>query len=139
MEELAARALKIDQKNMPERYIDWSSVAVLNCLSNFEYDRLLAECLPFVHLYDASANNVVLECIVRTTPVLVNPVGGVVEYLGVDYPLYFDSWEEAEEKLENDRLIEAAHNYLCELRDSEDFSREKFLTAFLTSEIYKSL
>lgn len=51
-------------------------------LSNEAYDRLLTENIGFVALHDASANNTVIECIARATPLLVNPLPAVVEYLG---------------------------------------------------------
>ena len=46
-------------------------------------------------LYATAANNVVIECIARATPILVNPLAAVVEYLGPDYPLYACDEDEA--------------------------------------------
>ena len=59
-------------------------------LENDEYDEWLTENITFVDLYDSSANNAVIESIARATPLLVNPLPAVVEYLGKDYPFYFD-------------------------------------------------
>ena len=61
--------------------------------NNKEYDELLIKNILFLHVHDASANNVVLEAIVYKTPLLVNKHPAIVEYLGDDYPLYFDSNE----------------------------------------------
>ena len=33
--------------------------------------------------------NTVIECIVRCTPIIINPLDSVVEYLGNEYPLYY--------------------------------------------------
>ena len=63
-----------------------NDVRVVDYLTDMEYDRLLSRNLVFLDLYDSSANNALVECIVRGTPVLVNPLDAVVEYLGVDYP-----------------------------------------------------
>jgi hypothetical protein len=76
-----------------------------------EYDELLCQNVVFVDLFDAAANNTVLECIVRQTPLIINRVGGVEEYLGVDYPLYFSSLDEVPGLLTVDNL-NRAHEYL---------------------------
>ena len=61
---------------------------------------LLCRNIAFVELHDAGANNTVVECIARATPLLVNKLPSVVEYLGAGYPFYYDSLEEAAEKAE---------------------------------------
>ena len=76
-----------------------------------EYDDLLSQNIVFVDLFDASANNTVLECIVRRTPIIVNRLEGVVEYLGEDYPLYFSELSEVEGLLTAEN-IEKAVEYL---------------------------
>jgi hypothetical protein len=108
-------------------------------VSNPEYDRLLSENLVFIHLYDASANNTVIECIVRNTPLLVNPVEGVKEYLGEEYPLYFESLEEAAAKAEDLDLIRRTHGYLVDLPIKRKLKRSYFLKSFVRSEIYSGL
>jgi hypothetical protein len=59
-----------------------------------EYDELLTENIVFIDLYDSAANNTVLECIVRKTPIILNRTPGVVEYLGEAYPLFYKNIEE---------------------------------------------
>ena len=76
-----------------------------------EYDELLSQNVVFVDLFDAAANNTVLECIVRKTPILVNRVGGVAEYLGENYPLYFSTLDEVPGLLTVDNLTRA-HEYM---------------------------
>jgi len=76
------------------------------------YDELVSRCILLLDLFDASANNAVLDCIVRRTPILVRRLPAIVEYLGADYPLYFETLEEAESKLRDDILLERAQRHL---------------------------
>lgn len=106
-------------------------------LSNEEYDRLLSENIAFVDLYDSSANNAVIECIARATPLLINPLPAVVEYLGKDYPLYFNSLTEAAEKaLDTSRILDT-HEYLKNCETRKKLSPELFLKSFEESEVYQ--
>jgi hypothetical protein len=105
-------------------------------LSNDEYDELLSNNVVFLNLVDASACNTIIECIVRNTPILVNRLPAVVEYLGNDYPLYYNSFEEAYEILsDNDKLLKA-HKYLVN-KDKTFLSIENFIDKLkmLTKEI----
>jgi hypothetical protein len=113
-------------------YEEWNRV------NDLEYDELLAENIVFMDLYDSSVNNVVVECIVRNTPVLVNRLPAVLEYLGGGYPLFFDNLDEAARKIENDYLIREAHEYLAGM-DKSPFGVEAFLDSLIGSEVYKSL
>ncbi len=83
----------------------------------YRYDCLLAENVVAIELFDASANNVVVECIARNTPILVNRHPAVVEYLTAGYPLYFTDPSEIPELLAMDRIV-AAHEYLAALDKS---------------------
>jgi hypothetical protein len=87
---------------------------------------------------DATANNTVVECIVRHTPILVNPLPAVVEYLGTEYPFYFDSLPEAARKAEDNGCVRAAHQYLAEM-PKRQFSGEYFRNALGESELYSGL
>ncbi len=108
-------------------------------VSDGKYDELLAENVAFVRLYDASANNTVTECLARGTPLLINPLPAVVEYLGPSYPLYYDGLAEAAEKAMDLDLIRRTHLYLlgCEARSK--LTAEFFRESFRHSEVYKGL
>ncbi len=108
-------------------------------LSNTKYDQLLSENIVFLDLYDASANNAVVECIARNTPILVNPIAPVVEYLGADYPLYFGSLEEAAGKAADTALVIRAHHYLVNLPVKSRLTGDYFRQSLLSSSIYQSL
>jgi hypothetical protein len=84
------------------------------------YDEMLASNIVFINLYDSSANNAVIECIARQTPLLVNRHPAVVEYLGVEYPFYFDTLEEASAKLADLTLIDETHRYLRDTVEVQD-------------------
>ena len=84
----------------------------IDTLSNDKFDDLLSKCVVFVDLYDSSANNAVVESIARNTPILINRIPAVEEYLGSDYPLYFKDLDDASSMLYDfDRIFEA-HLYL---------------------------
>jgi len=108
-------------------------------LSNSEYDELLCCNLAFVYLYDANANNAVIECIARATPLLVNPLPAVVEYLGKDYPLYFDDLQEAVAKSLDLDLIGQAHEYLKKCPTRAKLAQDYFLQALIDSDVYQRL
>ena len=91
-----------------------------------EYDLLLSKNIVIVNLFDAAANNTILECIVRNTPMLVNRIEGVIDYLGEDYPLYFDNLDEINSLLDV-RKIKEAHLYLKKM-DKKKFKIEMFTT-----------
>jgi hypothetical protein len=108
-------------------------------LSNNNYDRLLTENIVFLDLYDASANNTIVECIARNTPILVNPLAPVVEYLGSGYPFYFSSLEEAAAKAENTELVIQAHQYLVNHPVKHKLTGDYFRNSLVSSSIYQSL
>ena len=90
-------------------------------------------------MYDSSANNAIIESIARATPVLVNPLPAVVEYLGADYPLYFDTLEAAAKKSSDFVLLRDAHQYLLECDTRKKLTPERFRESFESSEVYQRL
>jgi len=106
------------------------SVQMLDSLSNEAYDALLSENVVFLNLLDASAVNTLLECIVRNTPVLVNALPAVLEYLGQDYPLYYRSLDEAGALLRRPSNIVRAHFYLKRL-DKHRLRIEHFVSKLI--------
>jgi len=114
--------------------IDESGVEYLDFLTNGSYDEMLSKNLVFCHLYDSSANNTVIECIARNTPIVVNKLPAVIEYLGEDYPLYFDTLDEAADKSEDMETVHAAHEYLRRL-PKENLSQQTFRDSFLDSRL----
>lgn len=103
------------------------SVKCIDFLDNSEYDNLLSKNVIFLHLVDASACNTLIECVMRNTPIIVNPIPPVVEILGKDYPLYYKNYYEVSKILDNPSLIKQGHDYL------KNMSKEQLdITAFIT-------
>jgi hypothetical protein len=96
-----------------------------------EYDVLLSENIVFAHLFDAAANNTVLECIIRNTPIIINKIQGVVDYLGEDYPLYFTDVNEVPNILLNFEKINQAHEYLLKM-NKQDINITYFTNQLIT-------
>lgn len=106
---------------------NYESVTVIDNLDNSQYDKLLTNHVVFLNLVDAAAVNTIIECIVRNTPVIVNRLPATVEYLGKDYPLFYDKFVELETL--DYKLIQKAHTYLTKM-DKSKFMIETFIRQF---------
>lgn len=111
------------------------TVKCIDFLNNNEYDNLLSKNVIFLNLVDASACNTLIECVIRHTPIIVNPIPPIVEILGKDYPLYYNDYYEVSKILDNPNLIKQGHDYLKnmpkEQLDINTFINE--LTSIVTS------
>ena len=96
-----------------------------------EYDNILSQNIVFVDLFDAAANNTVLECIVRNTPIIIRKIEGVVEYLGENYPLYFTKLDQVNDLLKSEKIIKA-HEYLKKM-DKTDISIDYFIKSLINN------
>jgi len=114
------------------------SVEIIECLNNESYDDLFTSSIVFLNLIDASAVNTIIECIVRETPVLVNRLPALEEYLGKNYPLFYSTLSEAEELLCDEKNIEKAHCYLREM-DKSYLQIKYFMNDFVNSRLYQNL
>jgi len=131
--QLKKEAIKLNLK------INKNDVKIYNFLKNDDYDLILSKNITFMDLYDSSANNAIIECIVRNTPLLINPHPAVIEYLGVNYPFYFNSLEEAAIKAENIDLIRETNEYLKNLKIKENLRSDIFIKSIIYSDIYKNI
>lgn len=104
-------------------------------LNNQEYDDLLAESVVFIDFYDTAANNAIIECIARGVPILCPPVKAVVDYLGEDYPLYYQSYNEAASLITDDQLLWQASEYLLQSGIGKKLSPDYFLNSINDSEV----
>jgi polysaccharide pyruvyl transferase WcaK-like protein len=128
-------------KNMKNKYICNNNinnyinkeVRMIEYLNNEDYDEILSKYVVFLKLYDASAVNTLIECIVRNTPIIINKLPAVVEYLGENYPLYFVNIEEVplllKRRLFNNK-IKKAHKYLKNM--NKDFLKVEYFINSLT-------
>ena len=94
-------------------------------LNDQQYDNLLSANVVFLELFDCSAKTIVVECIARTTPIVVNRHPALEEYLGRDYPLFYGRFDDAPALFSTDRLLEG-HHYLCAM-DKTLLSDDHFL------------
>ena len=106
-----------------------AEVTRLSSLSNQEYDNILEKSIVFLDLKDASAVNTLVECIVRRTPILINPLDPVVELLGEKYPFYYSSYYEASQKCTNLQLIKDTQTYLSTI-STANFDIQNLLKNF---------
>ena len=118
--------LKIDNIKINLNTVDMKYVSV------DEFDKLLVDNVVFVDLFDASANNTVLECIIRNTPIIINKIPAVVEYLGEEYPLYFKNLKEVSDMLYDNNSILKAHEYLKNL-NKEEFKINYFIKKIINN------
>jgi hypothetical protein len=99
--------------------------STIGYLNDADYDSLLSKNVVCVFLNDASAINTVIECIVRNTPIFINPLPAIKEYLGENYPLYVDN---AKDVQLNDSKIAETTKYL------ENLNKERFTFASFKSQ-----
>jgi len=104
-------------------------VGIINKLSNSDYDNLFKTSIIFIELYDVSAANTIIESIVRNTPILINKLEGIVEYLGESYPFYYTDYNEARSKANNPEIIKRTYKYLKNM-DKTFLTIEYFLHHF---------
>ncbi len=105
-------------------------VDILPTLSDADYDTLLSKNIVFLKLFDASAVNTIIECIVRNTPVLVNRLPATEEYLGRDYPFFYNTLIEAAEKAIAVQAIYKTTVYLSK-KDKRPFEGATFMETLL--------
>tara|TARA_B110000208_G_C11722387_1_gene413297 strand:- start:1 stop:978 length:978 start_codon:yes stop_codon:yes gene_type:complete len=117
--------------------IDTESIKRLK-LNNDEYDEILIKNIVTINLYDSSANNTLIECIVRNVPIIINKCEAVVEYLGEYYPLYFNTINDIENILKDNILIYKGYDYLRRL-DKDFLKKETFIKKMIESEIILNL
>jgi hypothetical protein len=113
-------------------------VTLVDYVSNETYDLLHEQNIVFLDLYDVAACNTILDCIVRNTPLLIRKLPGAIDYLGEDYPFYYETLSEAEEKLQDFNLILRTHQYLQNMNKA-DLKLEHFINKMIRSKVYSSL
>ena len=115
---------------------NYESVTTIEQLNNSDYDKLLSNSVVMIKLEDASAVNTLIECIIRNTPVIVNRLPAVVEYLGPKYPLYYNELSETSNFTIDH--IRSAHIYLSKL-NKVDLMVDSFVTSIksILLQIYK--
>jgi hypothetical protein len=97
-----------------------------------EYIKNLCSSVGFCNLNGASANNSVLEHIVSHTPIVVNRLPSVEEYIGPEYPMYYEIIKDKpDEFLLSRSFIEDTYCYLKERSKIKIFSEQNFINFFI--------
>jgi hypothetical protein len=95
--------------------------------SNDDYRRFVRQSIIVLDMWAAVANNAVLECMALQVPCLIRKLSGPVEYLGEDYPLFFTSFDELQQLMDNEDELRTkmwdAHHYLKAL-DTSNYTVE---------------
>jgi hypothetical protein len=104
--------------NINPQLINLTQIPMVYLTNYDDYDRLLTTNIVFMDLYDAAANNAIVECIIRNTPIIVNKIPGIVDYLGDKYPLYYNNLEEVPKLLTEENIFRA-HQYLLNMNKTE--------------------
>ena len=104
------------------------SVKTNNYLNNDEYLEMLTSSVIFCDYIDCSVSNTIVECILTGTPIILNRHPAIEEYLGKDYPLYFDIIYNKHKKVYNIKKhdLMSAHKHLLNIRNSCDFELDNF-------------
>jgi hypothetical protein len=110
----------------------------IDYLPKREYDLALQKNIVYLDFIDTTTNNTMLECIVRNTPICIRKHPSVVEHLGENYPLYFDNYLEAENKINCKETLKRTYEYLKKM-DKSKFTIKNFIFQIAKSSIYKSI
>jgi len=106
-----------------------SSIKIIYELNDNEYKKIFNNSCIFCDLADCVANNLVLECIKYNTPIIIRRLPSIEEYLGANYPLFFNDdsdllkFKDAENL--NNKIIEA--NVYLKNMNKKPFMLETFV------------
>jgi hypothetical protein len=108
--------------------LNLSNVDIYEEMDATQYENIMRSSCIFVDLEDCVANNTILECIKFNTPVITRRNPHIEEYLGFEYPLYFETNEDLIKLLDENELlakIEKAHLHMKNM-DKSHVSLETF-------------
>ena len=118
-----------------ENFLEITKTLQYNYISSFEeYDKIITSSIILIPLYSASANNSVLEIIATNTPAFITRLPATEEYLGKNYPMFYNDISEVnnilnDRELFNECYIET-YNYLKNM-DKSDLTYERFYSDLL--------
>eukprot|EP00930_Biecheleria_cincta_P047519 TRINITY_DN3295_c0_g1_i14.p1 TRINITY_DN3295_c0_g1~~TRINITY_DN3295_c0_g1_i14.p1 ORF type:complete len:521 (+),score=86.94 TRINITY_DN3295_c0_g1_i14:1818-3380(+) len=132
----------LTKKNFAQRYErdasapenpDLDSFSIYYTNNYTEYDDFMLHNIIILDVFDAAANNAVMEAIAMANPIFVRRHNSIAEYLGTHYPLFFEGLEDLEDMIASEssviRYMSAAHQYLKELPYKRDFSLQSFASS----------
>ena len=86
---------------------EYDSVVKCTFIEDTEYIELFKNNLFFLDLYDSTANNIILECIKANCPIIINNKSSIKNYLGNDYPLYYNDYSQINDLLCDENILKA--------------------------------
>lgn len=117
------------KENRPTRfYKNLNNIEIYTGLVTEEkYIKRLTESIGFAFYYDCAASNLILEHIKSYTPLIVNKIPPIVEYLGFDYPLYLqDIINKPDRYLYDPEFLQECSDYLKKISKHKKFSQQNF-------------
>ena len=100
-------------------------------LSDHDYDKLLAASVVILNIFDEAVVNSVLDCMAGYVPLLVNRTRTLEEYLGVNYPLFYNDLNDCVRKANDMKLLLDAHVYL-KSKDNTRHTGEYFINSIMS-------
>ena len=109
-----------------------NTIKIQEYVSNETYLDLITSSIIYCDYIDCSASNTIVECIATCTPIILNRLPALEEYLGSEYPLYIDNLNKIDliyktiyylDKYE----IYNAHMYLVNLKNKHELELDFFL------------
>ena len=101
----------------------FNNVIIKRTANNSEYDHLLLNNIIIIPLWNASANNSVLECMEMNIPAFVSRLPSTAEYLGDNYPMFYSDITEVEEIINNKVLFKEkykeTYSYLRNINNND--------------------
>ena len=99
-----------------------------------EYDDLLLNNIVIIPLWNATANNSLLECMEMNIPAFISRLPSTEEYLGTNYPMFYDNVEEIESIINNKETLHEkyteTYQYLTTM-DKSEIRHEQFNSELL--------
>lgn len=96
-------------------------------LDNDLYADQLTSTIGFSYYYDCGASQGILEHIMSHTPLVVNRIPPIVEYLGQDYPMYYENISHnLDQYLLDKSFVRDTSDYLKQQSQREEFTIEHF-------------
>ena len=123
----------LNNDNMILTELEKGSVVKTSHICDNDYNKIFNNKIIFLNLYSSTANNVIMECIKANNPIIINRLEPIEEYLGKEYPLFYDNLTDVSTILENDELILKAFNYL------KNMDKNKFSMQMMIDSINKKL
>jgi len=100
-------------------------------LKEKQYIKNLTTSIGFGYYYDCEASNSILEHLMTHTPIVVNRLPSIEEYLGSDYPMYYENISHDPDKyLLSKKFMQTTSDYLLSRSKMKEFSVDYFCDSF---------